>query len=69
MIEVLKATQEQKEALEGFYQKGAELRFIEDADGNWVVNTRVIQNGNFLEIREQLLQLPIIEFKPKIVNI
>lgn len=66
---VLKATLAQKNALEGTYSKGAVLQFVEDSLGNWVVNDTVITNGNFLEIREQLLALPQIEYSPKVIEI
>lgn len=66
---VLTATVEQKEALEGFYENGTELRFIQDANDNWVVNIHVIENGSFLEIREELQSLPQIVYQPKIINI
>lgn len=67
-IKVLKATLGQKNALEGTYAKGAILEFVQDANNDWVVNDKVITNGNFLEIREQLLELPIIDYLPKIIN-
>jgi hypothetical protein len=67
-IKVLKATLSQKEALEGFYEEGHELRFIEDAKGNWVVNDKVVNNGHFLSIREQLQELPLIDYQPKVIN-
>jgi hypothetical protein len=66
---VLKATLAQKNALEGTYGNDCVLKFIEDAHGNWVVNTKVIENGQFLEIREQLSALPQIEYSPKQINI
>jgi hypothetical protein len=66
---VLKATLAQKNDLEGVYENDCVLKFIEDANGNWVVNTKVIENGQFLEIREQLSALPQIEYSPKIINI
>lgn len=64
-MKVLKATLEQKNALEGTYAKGAILEFVQDVNNDWVVNDKVITNGNFLEIREQLLELPIIDYLPK----
>jgi hypothetical protein len=67
-MKVLKATQEQKEALEGFYEEGYELRFVEDANGNWVVNDKVVTNGHFLSIREQLQSLPLIDYEEKIIK-
>jgi hypothetical protein len=67
-MKVLKATLAQKEALEGLYEEGYELRFIEDAKGNWVVNDKVVNNGHFLSIREQLQSLPLIDYQEKIIN-
>jgi hypothetical protein len=67
-MKVLKATLAQKEALEGFYEEGYELRFIEDAKGNWVVNEKVVTNGHFLSIREQLQALPLIDYQEKIIK-
>lgn len=64
-VKVLKATLEQKQSLEGVYEEGYVLEFVEDANGNWVVNDKVVTNGHFLAIREQLLALPIIDFIPK----
>lgn len=69
MTKVLNATLAQKNQLEGIYEDGYELRFVEDADGNWVVNDKVITNGHFLSIREQLQALPLIDYVPKEVNI
>jgi hypothetical protein len=66
---VILATTEQKNALEGTYNDGCILKFIEDANDNWVVNTRVIEDGQFLEIRKQLELLPKIEYQPKIINL
>ena len=63
-MKVLKATLKQKTVLEGFYEDGYELRFIEDANGNWVVNDKVVTNGHFLSIREQLQALPLIDYVP-----
>jgi hypothetical protein len=67
-MKVLKATLSQKEALEGFYEEGYELRFIEDAKGNWVVNDKVVTNGHFLSIRDQLQSLPLIDYQEKIIK-
>lgn len=64
-MKVIKATLKQKNSLEGFYEEGYELKFIEDANGNWVVNDKVITNGHFLSIRDKLENLPIIDYIPK----
>ena len=68
-MKVLKATFEQKQALEGTYLNNCVLKFVEDANGNWVVNTKVIENGQFLEIRTQLQALPLIDYEPKEIEI
>jgi len=61
-MNVLKATDEQKQQLEGFYANGAYLQFIKDAFYNNVVNDAVLYDDNFLDIREILYSLPIIEY-------
>lgn len=68
-MKVLKATLKQKNSLEGFYEDGYELRFVEDANGNWVVNDKVVNNGHFLSIREQLQALPLIDYVPKEIDL
>jgi hypothetical protein len=65
---VLLATLEQKQALEGVYKKGAVLRFTQDENNNWVVNTRVLIDPNFLSVREKLKALPLIDYFPKVIN-
>jgi hypothetical protein len=59
---VLKATLAQKKALEGVYNNGAELQFIQDFNNNWVVNLAVLKDPNFAEIKEQLSKLKQIEY-------
>jgi hypothetical protein len=66
---VLKATLQQKQALEGTYKNGALLQFIEDAKGNWVVNVNVINDPNFEFVKEELSNLPQIGYNPKIVKL
>jgi hypothetical protein len=68
-MKVLKATFQQKEALNGTYKNGAILQFIEDAKGNWVVNQSVLNDVNFESIHEQLNNLPLIDFEPKEIEI
>jgi hypothetical protein len=63
-MQVLKATATQKNNLEGIYGQ-AELRFVQDANNNWVVNESVLEDKNFAEIKEQLLVLTKIDYKPK----
>ena len=65
---VLKATEEQKDRLEGIHLNGY-LQFIQDVDDNWIVGVGVIDNPNFYEIGEELNSLERIENKPKKINI
>ena len=68
-MKVLKATLQQKIALEGIYLQGAELQFIQDTNECWVVNTDVINDDRFISIKDALESLPKIDFQPKINNI
>lgn len=61
-MNVLKATNEQKEQLEGFYINGAYLQFVKDAFDNNVVNEAVLYDDSFIDIREILQSLPVIEY-------
>lgn len=61
-MNVLKATDEQKQQLEGFYENGAYLQFIKDAFDNNIINEAVLYDDSFLSIRDILQSLPIIEF-------
>lgn len=68
-MKVLKATIAQKTALEGIYLNGAELKFIQDLNNNWVVNDSVINDEDFSEIKEQLQSLPLIDYNPQVTTI
>ena len=68
-MKVLKATLYKKNKLEGIYKNNAELKFIQDANNNWVVNDAVLFDSDFEEIKHQLELLPLIDYEPKIVNI
>jgi hypothetical protein len=63
---VLRATQEQYNYLNNYQKNNSELHFALDGNGDWVVGKQNIDNPDFLEIREQLLQLEEIEFVPRI---
>jgi hypothetical protein len=65
MIKVLKATQSQYEALNGYTNKASQLLFIQDKFNNWIVGKEVLNDVNFLEIKPQLLELTEIDFQPK----
>ena len=64
-MKVLKATQSQYEALNGYTNKASELLFIQDKFNNWIVGKEVLNDVNFLEIKPQLLELSEIDFIPK----
>lgn len=63
-MKVLKATQEQKENIEGVYSNECEIRFILDLNNNWVVGTSVLTDNNFESVKNQLLELEQIDFEP-----
>ena len=63
-MKVLKATQEQKENIEGVYSNECEIKFIIDLNNNWIVGTSVLTDTNFESIRKQLLELEEIDFNP-----
>ena len=64
-MKVLKATQAQYEALNGYANKASKLLFIQDKFNNWIVGKEVLNDVNFLEIKPQLLELSEIDFVPK----
>lgn len=64
-MRVLKATQSQYEALNGYTHKASELLFSKDKFDNWIVGKEVLSDVNFLEIKPQLLELTEIDFVPK----
>jgi hypothetical protein len=64
-MKVLKATQSQYEALNGYTIKASQLLFIKDKFNNWIVGKEVLTDPNFSEIHSQLTQLQEIDFVPK----
>jgi hypothetical protein len=67
-MNVLSATQQQADKLNGSYLNESILQFEKDANGNFVVNQNVLTDNDFIQIRSILLNLPIIEYKPIIYN-
>lgn len=59
---VLKATQAQYDALNGFTNGADRLEFTKDAFGNWVVGVQVRHAAAFDVISGQLEKLEEIEF-------
>ena len=65
---VLKANQTQYSKLNGYEIGVSKLEFVKDGEDNWIVGLEVIDNGNFLDIRNELLKLKQIEYIEPIVN-
>jgi hypothetical protein len=59
---VLWANQEEYDKLNGYTFDNQQLQFVKDGLDRWIVNVRIIDNPKFIEIRNDLLSLPIIEY-------
>ena len=64
-MEVLKANTAQYEALNGFSNGNSRIKFVKDADDNYIIGKEVLTDDKFLEIRNQLEQLKVIPYNPK----
>jgi len=64
-MEVLKANTAQYEALNGFSNGNSRIKFVKDADDNYIIGKEVLTDDKFLEIRNQLKQLEVINYNPK----
>lgn len=63
-MKVLKATPEQKEAIESQTSGSHLIRFVLDANGNWIVGKKVLNDLKFRNILE-LQNLAEIEYQPQ----
>jgi hypothetical protein len=64
-MKVLKTTKKEYTLLNG-YQKGNNLlQFFKDANDNWVINTDVLEDPAFADIKQELSALTLIDYKPK----
>lgn len=63
-MKVISATLKQKKELEGTYLNGSVLEFILDSNGKYVCNIAVIDDADFIEIKDKIIALPQIDFKP-----
>ena len=63
-MKVISATLKQKKELEGTYLNGSVLEFILDLNNKYVCNIAVIDDTDFIEIKDKLIALPQIDFKP-----
>ena len=64
-MEVLKANSEQYKSLNGFTNRNSRIKFVKDADDNYIIGKEVLTDDKFLEIREELEQLEVIPYKRK----
>ncbi len=64
-MKVLKATQEQKESLESFTNGQWIIRFVEDADGNFIIGKSILKNPKYNQVRDELLALQEIPYNPE----
>jgi hypothetical protein len=64
-MKVISATLKQKKELEGTYLNGSLLEFILDSNGKYVCNIAVIDDEDFIEIKDKLIALTQIDYKPK----
>ena len=63
-MKILKATTEQYEALNG-YRSGVDMIvFSPDGNGDYTISKNILEDDNFLEIRDQLLELEEIDYVP-----
>jgi hypothetical protein len=63
-MKVLIFTETQKKQVEREYKNKSKLILIQDADNNFIFDTAIIDDDDFIEIRDLLLSLPQIEYKP-----
>jgi hypothetical protein len=68
-MDVLKANQEQFSNLEGFSNGNSYIKFTQDANDNYIIGKEVLTDDKFLEIRNQLEQLEVIPYNPKITEL
>jgi hypothetical protein len=61
---VLHPNEEQYKALNGYKNNASELLFVKDGSGRFIVGIEVLNDPNFIEIREQLLELEQITYTP-----
>ena len=61
---VLKATQTQYDALDGYQNGNNLLKFAKDGNDNWIVGTAGLTNSAFAEIHNQLSNLEQLDSVP-----
>jgi hypothetical protein len=61
---VLHPNEDQYKALNGYKNNASELLFVNDGSNRFIVGIEVLNDPNFIEIREQLLELEQITYTP-----
>jgi len=61
---VLHPNQDQYKALNGYKKNASELLFVKDGSDRFIVGLEVLNDPNFSEIHEQLLELEQITYTP-----
>jgi hypothetical protein len=61
---VLHPNEDQYNALNGYKNNASELLFVKDGSNRYIVGIEVLNDPNFSEIREQLLELEQITYTP-----
>jgi len=61
---VLKANKSQHNKLNGYSKNNSLISFIKDCNGNYVIGLNVLDDPNFIEIKEKLTDLQRIKFEP-----
>ena len=68
-MDVLKANTQQYEVLQGFANHNHIINFSLDADDNYIIGKEVLTDDKFLEIRNQLEELEVLNYNPKITEL
>lgn len=61
---VLHPNEDQYNALNGYKNNASELLFVQDGSGKFIVGIEVLNDTNFIKIREQLLEFEQITYTP-----
>tara|TARA_R110000782_G_C14572524_1_gene387554 strand:+ start:378 stop:593 length:216 start_codon:yes stop_codon:yes gene_type:complete len=61
---VLTPTTEQYNNLNNYEKKSSKLIFVKDGSDKWIVGLEVLEDENFIKIREQLSYLQRVEYTP-----
>ena len=66
LMTVLKATTEEKNSLEQFRNGNWAIKFIQDADGNWIIGQSILENNKYTDVKSELEALEEIPYNPVI---